>query len=412
MSGLTRIVLLLAVAAPLALCPAADEPLDPTDLLTPPGEAKATDAKPADGNAGDSKTDDTKSETKHPVPTADAVKASTAAIKELYKNEYATIKGRASLASTLVDQALQTNDDPTMRYALLSEARELAVVSKNVAIVLEACDQLSAGFSGPTVAELKRAVLTRVSGVAVVTHLLKLLDAPADPAANAAVGRWYAAEAQQWDKALPLMAKGSDVVLAKAATAELALTGKPADQVAVAEQWYDFGKKNAPVKASFWRHALGLYEDAKPRLSGLSTTLVEKRILEIEEFLPLGPDIDYATLSAGQWEKLKGKVITVDAGKGINVTSIMLSEGQKIRVVPHPTDTWKIDNRGDVLKTTWKGGMSGRRATGSLQCRVGDGIEQTPGIITGVGQLSLFALANRKMMVSGTIRVKILPVTD
>jgi hypothetical protein len=348
-----------------------------------------------------------------PVPPADALKTSTAAIKDLYKNDYATIKGRTSLASTLVDQALQTNDDPTMRYALLSEARELAVASKNVVIVLEVCDQLGGGFSGPTATELKRIALPRISGVTVITSLLKLLDAPADPAANAAVGRWYAADAQLWDKALPLMAKGSDVVLAKAAAAELALTGKAADLLAVAEQWYDFGKKNSPVKVAFWRHALGIYEDAKPRLSGLSSTLAEKRIIEIEEFLPLGPDINYATLSAGQWEKLKGKIITVDAGKGINATGIMLSEGQKIRVVPHPTDTWKYDDRGNVLSMTWKGGMSSsRRAVGSLQCQVGNGIEKPPGIITGVGQLSLFAITGRKITMNGTIRVKILPVTD
>lgn len=416
MSGLPRIGLVLALSASLALAHAAD---DPTDLLTPPGEAKAADAKPAENGA--------KEESKQPVPTAEALKTTTAAIKDLYKNDYATIKGRAALSSTLVDQALQTNDDPSMRYALLNEARELAIANKNVAVVLEVCDHLAAGYAGLNETDLIRTALGRISGVAVVPHLVKLLDSPTDPAACAAVGRWYANEVQSWDKALPLLAKGSDQIMAKAATAELALTGKAADQLSVAEQWYEIGKRTTPVKESFWRHALSLYDDAKPRLSGLSATIAEKRISEIEEFLPIGPDINYETLSSGQWEKLKGKIITVDAGRGINMTSITLTEGQKIRVVPHPTETWKIDDRGTVLATTWKGGMAGRRAAGSLQCRVGDGIEQSPGIITGVGQLSLFALVgnrnnpgrlnnpranNGRISVSGTIRVKILPVTD
>lgn len=400
MSGLPRFVMFLALAAPCAVLPGADEPFDPADLLTPPTSEPAAADEP--------------SQAKHPLPTAEALKNATAAIKDLYKSDYNTPKGRIALVSTLVDQALQTNDDPAMRYALLNEARELAIVAKNVLTVLEVCDQMAAGYTGDSADELKRAALGRVSGVTVVSHLLKLLDAPEDGLANTMVGRWYANDVQQWERALPLLAKGSDQSLAKAASAELALTStaKAAEQAAVADQWYDLGKRAVTMKESFWRHALGLYEEAKSRLSGLSVTIIEKRITEIEDYLPLGPDIDYRSLSAGQWEKLKGKTITVDAGKGINVTSITVSEGQKIRVVPHPTETWKIDDRGNILTTTWKGGMSGRRAAGSLQCRVGAGIEQTPGIITGSGQLSLFALANRRIVVSGAIRVKILPVTE
>ncbi len=97
------------------------------------------------------------------------------------------------------------------------------------------------------------------------------------------------------------------------------------------------------------------------------------------------------------------------------LSGVTLSAGQKLRVVPHPTETWKItDNRGGVTQTTWKGGMAGRRALGSLQCTVGDGTEQAPGIVTGTGALTLFALVPnaKRFQISGTIRVKILPVTE
>lgn len=370
-------------------------PADPTDLLTPPAEVMKT-----------------------PMPDADALKRALAAIKELYAAEYASAKSRVTLIQTLIDQALQTNDDPATRYALLHEARELAIAAKEVNMVLTVSEQLAKGFEGPDAAAQQRASLLRISGVAVVPPLLKLLDAPGDPTASGVVGRWYANEVQDWEHALPLLAQGGDALIAKAAAAELLAPAKPAEQTAVADQWYDLGKRSTTVRESFWRHALGLYDHAKTSLTGLSLAVVEKRMAEIEAILPLGPDIDYTHLSAGQWDRLKGKIITVDAARGINPTTITLSEGQKIRVVPHPTDTWKVsDNRGVDQQTTWKGGMQGRRAVGSLQCVVGTGIEQTPGIISGVGQLTLFALTppggpRKRVTMSGTIRVKILPVTD
>jgi hypothetical protein len=391
---------LLVIAASATGLTGAEEALDPTDLLgQPTTPAETAPEKPKD-----------------PLPAPDAVKQATATIKDLYKSEYATSKGRAALISTLVDQALQTNDDPTLRYALLHEARELAIAGKQVATVIDLCEQIAALHAGTTAVEQQRAALGRLSTVPVVPHLLKLLDQPQDGLANTAVGRWYATEMQQWDHALPLLTKGSDPTLAKVAATELALAGKPAaEQAALADQWYELGKRTTSAKEAYWRHALGHYEQAKGRLSGLSVTVIEKRIIEIEAFLPLGPDTDYNALSAGQWDKLKGKVFTIDAAKGITTTTVVLAPGQQVRVVPHPTDTWKVqDTRDNVsLQTTWKGGMSGRRATGSLQCRVGTGIEQTPGVVTGSGPLTLFPLVGaRRFVVTGSIRVKVLPVTE
>jgi hypothetical protein len=254
-----------------------------------------------------------------------------------------------------------------------------------------------------------------LSGVPVVVSLLKLLDVPTDAYASSVVGRWYANEPQDWQRALPLMAQGSDAALAKAATAEVA-AAKPAERVAVADQWYDLGKRTSAVKESFWRHALTIYEGAAKELTGVSLALVEKRVAEIEAFLPLGPDTDYDKLTAGQWEKLKGKVVAVDAGRGQVAAGVTLAPGQKIRVVPHPTETWRITDFRGVTQTTWKGDASGRRSFGSLQCQVGDGTEQAPGIISGSGPLVLFALVpamrRARVQVAGTIRVKLLPVTE
>lgn len=364
---------------------------DPADLLTP-AAAEAPKAV---------------------TPSADALKAAVANLKELFQAEYATSKTRAALVSTMTDQALQTENDPVMRYALLHEARELAIAAKDVATVIVLCEQIAKTYQGPTAVEQQRGILPRLSSVPVVASLLKLLDAPTDAFASGVVGRWYAVEVEDWERALPLMARGSDASLAKAATAEVNAPSKPSERTTVADQWYDLGKRTSTIKEPFWRHALSIYESAKPGLAGVSLALVEKRIAEIEAFLPLGDDIDYDKLSAGQWEKLKGKLVAVDAGRGIVVSGITLSKDQKVRVVPHPTETWRItDGRGESLLATWKGGMGGRRALGSLQCKVGDGAEQTPGIVSGTGALTLFPLVSRRMQISGTIRVKILPVTE
>lgn len=57
--------------------------------------------------------------------------------------------------------------------------------------------------------------------------------------------------------------------------------------------------------------------------------------------------------------------------------------------------------------------MSGRRSVGSLQCKVGDGAEQTPGVLIGTGALTLFPLVNsRRYQITGAIRVKIVTVTE
>lgn len=348
-------------------------------------------------------------------PDVDTLKTATATIKDLYKAEYATAKSRARLVTTLTDQAAASDQDALSRYALLNEARELAIATRNVMAVITLSEQLAAAYSGPDSAAHLRQQLPRVTGHTAIPALLKLLDAPDDALSCGIAGRWYAVDEEEWERALPLLAKGSDPLLDKAATLELAAHTKPAEQIAIGDQWYDIGKRAGLAKEAFWRHALTWYEQAATGLTGISAAIAHKRIAEIEEFLPLGPDADYTKLSAGQWEKIKGRTIVVDANRGPLNTGITLSAGQPMRVVPHPTDTWTvIEGRGALAtKTTWKGAAMRGRANGALRCQVGGMKDQTPGIVTGTGPLVLFADApkGRFASITGTIRVKVLPVT-
>ena len=371
-------------------------------------------------------------------PDAETVKSLTAKMKELYKSSYASSKGRAGLVDNMIDQAAKSDTDIALRYVLLTEARELAIGVRNVFAVMSLCEQLATTFTGPTNVEQQRQYLPRIYGVAVVPALIKLFDQPDDAAACATVGRWYAVELQTWDHALPLLLKGNDVTLAKAATQELAAHSRSIEQLSIADQWYDIGKRaSGTTKESFWRHALEWYGKGTTGLSGAAIATATKRISEIEEFLPLGPDADYTKISAGQWDKLKGMVFSVDSNRGRMQTMIILSEGHSVRVVPHPTDTWLYsDGRSPAAPTNWKGASIMAGDIGALRCVVGTDDDKPPGIITGTGPLLLFAqrpqppaaaagggggrggrggglaaFAAMAATMNGSIRVKVIPLT-
>jgi hypothetical protein len=280
--------------------------------------------------------------------------------------------------------------------------------------VLQLTEEIANAYEGVQVIEEKKQQLTKIKGASITTSLIKVLDEPEDPAANAAVGRWLATSEQEWDMALPYLAKGSDAQFAVIAQAELAQKILATEFVAVADQWYDLGKRNSYLKESIWRHALSIYETVRPQLTGLMAAVVDKRLVELVEYLPLGPDTNYDKLTVSQWGKLKGTIIPVDAARHQINTGISLKDGQQLRLVPHPTDTWRIsDGRDITIDTTYKGqSMRKNGSVGELACTVGNGKEQQAGIITGIGEIVLYPSLprGRNIISSGIIRVKILPV--
>ncbi len=393
-----------------------------------------TDAK---GSVADATSAASAANTKIKPPDAETVTSLTTKIKELYKASYANSKGRTGLVDIMIAQAEKSDQDTASRYVLLTEARELAVGVRHVFAVMSLCEQLATTFTGPTNVEQQRQHLARISGIPVVPALLKLFDQPDDAAACTVAGRWFAVDVQAWDRALPLLVKSNDAPLNKAATQELASNSRSIEQLSIADQWYDIGKRaSSATKESFWRHALEWYSKGTTGLSGAAIATATKRISEIEEFLPLGPDADYSKISPGQWEKLKGAIFTVDSNRGRMQTNVVLSEGHSVRVVPHPTETWSYsDGRSPVAQTTWKGASILAGDIGALRCVVGTDEDKPPGIITGTGPLMLFAqrpqppaaagggggrggrggglaaFAAMAATMNGSIRVKVIPLT-
>lgn len=82
---------------------------------------------------------------KAPVPEAAAEKAAKKAIKKIFKKEFAKKKiyERLALARTLIQQGLDTEDDPTTRYVMFLEARDLAAKTGHADLTAEAIDQMA-----------------------------------------------------------------------------------------------------------------------------------------------------------------------------------------------------------------------------------------------------------------------------
>lgn len=112
---------------------------------------------------------------------------------------------------------------------------------------------------------------------------------PNDPAANTAVGKFYAFAVDRPTLGLPMLAKGADPVLKQAATAELLSQGAQAGELG--DQWSRAVKATRPgiVRDGMIRHAAGLYDSARANASGLSSLV----------FLRRGTDLRQASLRHG-----------------------------------------------------------------------------------------------------------------
>ncbi len=115
--------------------------------------------------------------------------------------------------------------------------------------------------------------------IAVSKALDVLAENPADGEANLTAGRWYCFSTGNWDKGLPLLAKGADAGLSKLAKQDLAQPEDPKQQMELADQWWSLAKKEkGPEQRGIQARARHWYEMALPDLKGLDKTEVEERL--------------------------------------------------------------------------------------------------------------------------------------
>ena len=292
------------------------------------------------------------------VPGADALKTATASIKDTFKAEFAATRhhDRLVLVGKLIAQAGATADDAAMRYALLDQARELAIAAADASDLLAVCDQLAAGYSGIDAAAAKKAALARIHSLPAAAAMIKLLSAPDDADANGIVGRYYGIELQQWPTALPLLARGGDAPVKRLASMELSAPSAAEHQAEIGDGWYEQAKKgNEASRDALYARALHWYELCEGALTGMSKTTAGKRIQEIKGLILMNGITDWDNLTQAQWDRIRSPVFEVAMGKARNEVPAQAIPDYPARILASPGDSWHISAMGQDVAVTAKG---------------------------------------------------------
>ncbi len=113
-----------------------------------------------------------------------------------------------------------------------------------------------------------------------------LSEHPEDPQANFLAGRYFCFVRNQWQRGLPLLAKGSDQPLRDLAVAELDDTHSPERKVQLADRWRAAAEKaDEMFQRFYYDRAIHWYRNALPGLSGIDRTRVEKQLEELKKQL-------------------------------------------------------------------------------------------------------------------------------
>ena len=205
------------------------------------------------------------------------------------------------LASQYDVNGLNVKTDAVLKMNLHGDST--ATAADNVQAALDLIDPLLAAEDFVTAGKILKSARTAATGdqalsaavqkrMAVVEGLRlahdrvaqsleKLKASPNDAAANLAVGSYLCFNKAEWEKGLPLLAKGSDPNLKQAATLELAHPADTADQVRLADEWWDVAtKQSEALRAETMHHAAGIYTIALKAATGLKKTMLERRIAQ------------------------------------------------------------------------------------------------------------------------------------
>lgn len=178
----------------------------------------------------------------------------------------ATSQQVVDTAMQLIDEAVAT-DDFTVAGRFAKAAAAVARKSKDTALLREVTTRNR---------ELDR---QKQRFTAAKNALEVLAEDPADAAANLTAGRYYCFDSGNWEKGLPMLAKGNDPVLLKLAERDLATPEDPATQVELADGWWELAEKQPSlIKPAMQARAAYWYSRAVPALAGLDKTRVEKRL--------------------------------------------------------------------------------------------------------------------------------------
>ncbi|HEV3143278.1 MAG TPA: hypothetical protein VGZ47_05265 [Gemmataceae bacterium] len=127
----------------------------------------------------------------------------------------------------------------------------------------------------------------------------KLAKSPADAEANLSVGRYLCFFQADWDKGLPMLAKGSEKSLKALAAKDLSLPGDVKEQLDVADGWWGWAVESKDrIQRNIMQRARAWYERAGPNTQGADRNKVINKIMDAQRreyarFLKLTPGTYY-----------------------------------------------------------------------------------------------------------------------
>ncbi len=257
--------------APSALTPPPAVNLPPPPVLPPPPSATAKVSLP------------------EPLPRTDPeaielqAKELNAEIRAVRTTEEAETLGNAFLA--LADEAADA-DLFDLALSLLGRAESVGRQTRNTAMSQQASSRRKA-------IQPLRTAYQRVR-----SHFKTLESNPDDPAANTAAALYLCTARQDWGRAIPMLARGTDKALKALAEKEVAGVSETGQMVELGDGWWDASKrKMGSQRNALAGRAVYWYETALPDLTLSEKARVTERLREWTKANPNrpGPAVDLLT---------------------------------------------------------------------------------------------------------------------
>ncbi len=289
------------------------------------------------------------------APSPEEIQKAREELRTMLREQYARVQPeqRLALARKFLNSA-ETEEQPARRSAMLLEAADLAVEAGSVpdalaalgglpgrwpavrckvyelqerkdkagpapeawmgvvaealdedeyALAQKAADKAEASATrrkDPSLLEQARALKEQTRNLskefkAVEDSFRRLKEAPEDPAASEAAGRFLCFIRELWARGLPCLSRAPDAVLRAAAEADLA------NAPASGDLWWDWAEKQSakPVREAARLRAAGCYERALGGLLEPERIRAEKRIKTVYDAAGGGPPGNLAAAKAG-----------------------------------------------------------------------------------------------------------------
>ncbi len=179
--------------------------------------------------------------------------------------DHATTALVLTKAGGLIEQALREE-----QYETADSLCQIALAAARKLGNREAAGQLLA----------QSALVAKCQGAfADVQRILRSAQDADDPEGSLRVGRYYGLLRGEWDKGLPLLARGSHARLRELAEADLANPTIPEEQLQLADGWWEQGTTDETCQAALYARAAFWYQRALPALpTGLWRAKAEMRL--------------------------------------------------------------------------------------------------------------------------------------